>query len=83
MGGSLIPLPKPAAAPLITQLAQAHPAGGALARSARAGTNHISFQGPFSPTGTLKPGRYTVVATATNAAGQHSLPKALTFTIVK
>jgi hypothetical protein len=53
------------------------------AMSAHAGVDRISFQGRISPTATLKPGRYTLVVTATNAAGQRARSSALTFTIVK
>jgi hypothetical protein len=56
---------------------------GTLPMTAHAGVNHISFQGRFSHTGTLKPGRYTLSATATNSAGDRSHPSTLTFTIIK
>jgi hypothetical protein len=47
------------------------------------GTNTVTFQGRLSSAKTLKPGRYTVTATATGAAGQRSKPSSLSFTIVK
>jgi hypothetical protein len=54
-----------------------------LRLAGHAGTNRISFQGRFSRTSALKPGRYTLVVTAVNAAGQRSRSSALTFTIVR
>jgi Calx-beta domain-containing protein len=56
---------------------------GTLRMTGHAGRNRISFQGRLSRTRTLKPGRYTLVITAMNAAGQSSRSSALTFTIVK
>jgi hypothetical protein len=56
---------------------------GTLPISAHAGIDRVSFQGRFSPTGTLKRGQYTLVATAISAAGQGSPSSSLTFTIVK
>jgi Calx-beta domain-containing protein len=58
-------------------------AQGTLAIAGHAGINRISFQGRLASGTTLKPARYTLVVAATNAAGQHSPPSALTFTIVK
>jgi hypothetical protein len=37
----------------------------------------------WSRTKKLKPGHYKLVITATNAAGQRSAPRTLSFTIVK
>jgi hypothetical protein len=54
-----------------------------LPLTAHAGVDHVSFQGRFSSTGTLRPGRYTVTVTAVNAAGQRSPSSSLSFTIVK
>jgi hypothetical protein len=56
---------------------------GTLRRAGHAGANHISFQGRVSPTVTLKPGPYTLLVGASNAAGQRSRSSSLTFTIVK
>jgi hypothetical protein len=56
---------------------------GTLQMAAHAGMNRILFQGRFSRSGTLKPGRYTLVVAATNAAGQRSRSSTLTFTIVR
>ncbi|HEV7460052.1 MAG TPA: hypothetical protein VGN78_05925 [Solirubrobacteraceae bacterium] len=43
----------------------------------------MRFQGRITRRKKLKPGRYTLVITATNSAGQRSLPRSLTFTIAK
>jgi hypothetical protein len=43
----------------------------------------VRFQGRITRRKKLKPGRYTLVITATNSAGQRSLPRSLTFTIAK
>jgi hypothetical protein len=56
---------------------------GTLTLAAHAGANRLRFRGRISSTKALKPGRYTLTATATNAAKQRSLPRSLTFTIVK
>jgi hypothetical protein len=48
-----------------------------------AGANTVRFQGRISSHQKLRPGRYTLVITATNSAGQRSSPHSLTFTIVK
>lgn len=56
---------------------------GTLRMTGHAGTDRISFQGRLSPAGRLKPGRYTLVVGAMNAAGQSSPSGTLTFTIVK
>jgi hypothetical protein len=50
--------------------------------AAHAGRNRLSFQGRVTASKKLRPGRYTLVLTATNAAGQSSAPVALSFTIV-
>jgi uncharacterized repeat protein (TIGR01451 family) len=55
---------------------------GTLHFSAPAGTSKLSFQGRISASKRLEPGRYTLVITATNAAGQRSEPQTLSFTIV-
>jgi hypothetical protein len=56
---------------------------GTLSFSGHAGTNKVAFRGRISRSGKLRPGGYTLVITASNAAGQHSAPKSLSFTIVK
>jgi hypothetical protein len=56
---------------------------GKLIFAGHSGTNKVAFQGRISSKKTLKPGRYTLVITATNAAGVRSAPKSLSFTIVK
>jgi len=48
-----------------------------------AGVNRITFQGRASRTQKLRPGRYVLVITATNAAGERSVPRSLIFTIIK
>jgi hypothetical protein len=55
---------------------------GTLILNARAGTNHVRFQGRLSRSKKLKPGRYTLIITATSA-GLRSTPRSLSFTIVK
>jgi hypothetical protein len=47
------------------------------------GTNKVRFDGRVSRSKRLALGRFTLVITATNAAGQQSSPQRLTFTIVK
>jgi alpha-tubulin suppressor-like RCC1 family protein len=56
---------------------------GTLSFTCRAGTNRVAFAGRISRTDKLKPGRYVLTITATNAAGQNSAPVSLRFTIVK
>ena len=56
---------------------------GTLTFTGHSGTNKVAFQGRISPAKKLKPGRYTLVITATNSAGVRSAPKSLSFTIVK
>jgi hypothetical protein len=56
---------------------------GTLSFAGYAGKNTVSFQGRISHSSKLKPGKYTLLITATNAAHQRSNTKALTFTIVK
>ncbi len=56
---------------------------GRLTFTGHSGTNRVAFQGRISPVKRLKPGRYTLVITATNTAGVRSAPKSLSFTIVK
>jgi DNA-binding beta-propeller fold protein YncE len=54
---------------------------GAFSFTAGAGAHKVRFQGRISKHNKLKPGRYTLIITATNAAGQHATAR-LTFTIV-
>jgi hypothetical protein len=56
---------------------------GTLTFTGHSGTNKVAFQGRISPVKKLKPGRYTLVITATNSAGARSAPQSLSFTIVK
>jgi hypothetical protein len=56
---------------------------GTLSFTGHDGTNSVRFTGRVSYTEKLKPGRYTLVITATNTAGQKSAPQKLSFTIVK
>jgi hypothetical protein len=56
---------------------------GTLSFTGYNGTHKVIFQGRVPPSKRLKPGRYTLVITATNAGGQRSGPARLTFTIVK
>ncbi len=55
---------------------------GALSFAGHRGMNKVGFQGLVSRS-KLRPGRYTLMITATNAAGQHSSPKSLNFTIAE
>ncbi len=56
---------------------------GTLTFTGHSGTNKVAFQGRVSPGVKLKPGRYTLAITATDSAGARSVPKSLSFTIVK
>jgi hypothetical protein len=56
---------------------------GTLAFVGKSGANRVSFQGSISRSRKLKPGRYTLIITATDAAGQRSSPRRLSFTIVQ
>jgi hypothetical protein len=56
---------------------------GTLSFTGHEGTNSVLFTGRVSHTEKLKPGRYTLVITAINTAGQKSAPQKLSFTIVK
>jgi hypothetical protein len=55
---------------------------GVFSFAGQPGTNTVVFDGRIPHSKKLKPGRYTLVITATNAAGQHSIPRSLSFTIV-
>jgi len=56
---------------------------GTLSLTGHGGTNKVSFQGRISTSKKLRLGRYKLVITATNSAGQRSQSKSLIFTIVK
>jgi hypothetical protein len=56
---------------------------GTLSFTGHVGLNMVSFQGRISPSRKLRTGHYTLIVTATNAATQSSIPKALSFTIVR
>jgi hypothetical protein len=56
---------------------------GKLTFSGHDGTNKVAFQGRVSPRKKLKPGRYTLVVTATDPAGVRSAPRSLSFTILQ
>jgi hypothetical protein len=53
-----------------------------LSLSGHSAANKLSFQGHISRREKLRPGTYTVVITATDAAG-HARPVKLRFTIVR
>jgi alpha-tubulin suppressor-like RCC1 family protein len=55
---------------------------GTLSFASHSGTNRIVFRGRLTRSKKLEPGRYTLVITATNDAGQKSAPQKLSFTIV-
>jgi hypothetical protein len=56
---------------------------GTLTLTGHAGTNRLAFAGRVSSTHKLKPGRYTLLITATNAAGAKSAPAKLSFRIAR
>lgn len=58
-------------------------ARGSLSFAAHAGANRIFFQGRLSASRRLRPGTYTVLIVATNAAGQRSSTSRLRTTIVR
>jgi hypothetical protein len=55
---------------------------GTVRLTGHPGANRIRFEGRISRSRKLKPGRYTVQVEATNAAGQRTVARSLTFTIV-
>jgi hypothetical protein len=55
---------------------------GTLTFAGHAGINKVTFQGRVSPSKKLRPGRYTLLITASNSSG-HAGPVRLNFTIVK
>lgn len=56
---------------------------GTLSFAGHSATNKVVFQGRTSHSKKLLPGRYTLIVTAVNAAGEKSAPEKLSFTIVK
>jgi hypothetical protein len=56
---------------------------GTLSFNGHAGTNRVAFGGRVSRVTKLRPGHYTLVITATDSAGHHAKPHALTFTMLK
>jgi len=56
---------------------------GTLVAAAKSGANKVAFQGRISRASKLAPGSYTLLATATNAAGQVSVPRRLSFKVVR
>jgi 6-phosphogluconolactonase (cycloisomerase 2 family) len=56
---------------------------GTLSFTGHSGTNKVLFAGRISRTDKLKPGRYELTITATNATGQRSKPVSLSFTITQ
>ena len=55
---------------------------GSLRRSAALGSNMLRFQGRLTRRRALRPGRYRLTLVATDAAGQRSTPKTLTFRLL-
>jgi len=56
---------------------------GMLSVAAHAGANKIRFTGRLSSQKRLEPGRYAVSIMAQDAAGLHSVPELLSFTVVR
>jgi hypothetical protein len=56
---------------------------GTLTLTGHAGIDRIAFQGRITSKKQLAPGRYTVLVRATNAAGQVSASRSLSFTVVR
>jgi hypothetical protein len=56
---------------------------GTLTLSGHAGTDRLSFQGRVSASKRLSPGAYTLTVTASNASGQRSVAKSISFSIVR
>jgi alpha-tubulin suppressor-like RCC1 family protein len=53
---------------------------GTLSFTGHSGANNLIFAGRISRTNKLRPGRYELTITATNSAGQRSVPVSLSFT---
>jgi 6-phosphogluconolactonase (cycloisomerase 2 family) len=56
---------------------------GTLSLAGHTGSDKVRFRGRISSSRRLATGRYTVTITAATTTGQHSPPRALSFTIVK
>jgi alpha-tubulin suppressor-like RCC1 family protein len=56
---------------------------GTLSFTGHSGTNNVVFTGRISRTNELKPGRYELIITAVDSAGQRSAPVSLSFTIAR
>ena len=56
---------------------------GTLSLAAHAGANKLAFQGLIAHSKKLPLGRYTLLVTASNKAGQRSRAQALHFTIAR
>jgi hypothetical protein len=56
---------------------------GTLVVSGRSGTNRLRFQGRISRRRKLKPGRYTLLVSAKDAAGNVAKTKQTTLTLVR
>lgn len=56
---------------------------GVMSFTGHAGTNKLAFQGRLPNGKRLGPGRYALTILATNAAGAHSAPATLSFTIIR
>ena len=54
---------------------------GVVTLSGHPGANTVAFDGRLSARSSLRPGRYTMLIGATNAAGAHATPAPLRFTI--
>jgi hypothetical protein len=54
-----------------------------LSFTAQTGANKVHFEGLISRKRKLRPGRYTLIITATSATGERSVPHSLTFSVVK
>jgi hypothetical protein len=55
---------------------------GTLSFTGHRGTDKVVFQGRISHSKKLRPGHFRLSVTATSAAGVHSAPVSLSFTIV-
>jgi hypothetical protein len=55
---------------------------GTFSVNAHAGLNRVPFQGRLSKHRTLRPGRYELRITATDAAGKRSTPRTASFTVL-
>jgi endonuclease/exonuclease/phosphatase family metal-dependent hydrolase len=55
---------------------------GSLSLNGTAGPNRMRFQGRLSRRRSLRPGRYRTTITAADAAGNRSLPRTATFTVL-